>query len=256
MNEAEYHTFYKNEESFWWFTGMRCILFSILEKYLKSPGRRLKYLDMGCGTGGRLQYLNRRMQNGGNSVATFGFDLHPLAVHYCKLRRLDRIVRASAERIPFKDGQFDVVGCFDVLQNIRDDMSAVREIHRVCRRGGKVLFNEVAFMFLLDENSVAAGVVRRYTRDELVGKLEEAGFRILRATYANSILFLPITVVRLFTKRLHRVKDMSRAVGSVRPYPRILNSLLHNLLVLEKNALRCVNFPFGVSVIVLAEKKS
>lgn len=255
MNEAEYHAFYKNEESFWWFTGMRCILFSILEKYLKSPGRRLKYLDVGCGTGGRLEYFNGKMREEGNDVTTFGLDLHSLAIHYCKLRKLPRIVQASAERSPFKDNQFDVVVCFDVLQNIRDDMSAVREIHRVCRRGGEALFNEVAFMFLLDENSIAAGVVRRYTRGELVSKLEKAGFRIVRATYANSILFLPIAIVRLFKKRFGGVKDRSQAVGSVRPYPRLLNSLLHNLLVLEKKALRWMNFPFGVSVIVLAEKE-
>lgn len=257
MNEAEYHKFYEHEESFWWFTGMRRILFGILENGLPAARGTLGLLDVGCGTGGWLNYCVGRLERLGYTVRGFGVDMHALAVSYSSRRKPGRIAQASATAIPLRDGQFDLITCFDVLQHIEDDGAALREIHRVCRPGGTVLVNEVAFDFLMDENSVAAHVLRRYTRGQLVRKMEGAGFSIARATYTNSVLFLPVAAVRLSRGWRRPVPAMERveAVTCVRPYPRGMNRLLHNLLVAEGNALRWCDFPFGVSVSVMGEKR-
>lgn len=45
-------------------------------------------------------------------------------------------VRFDVQQIPFPDGSFDVVFCNHVLEHVPDDRAAMREIHRVMRRGG------------------------------------------------------------------------------------------------------------------------
>ena len=72
------------------------------------------------------------------------------------LRRLERkaraqapaatVLRAPAEDLPFEDGTFDVAVSTLVLCGVDDQPRALRELRRVLRPGGQLLFIEhVAF---------------------------------------------------------------------------------------------------------------
>src|SRR5690349_20027622 len=52
------------------------------------------------------------------------------------------ILDASAERLPFADGSVDTVGCTLVLCTLDDPQRALRQIARVLRPGGELLFVE------------------------------------------------------------------------------------------------------------------
>lgn len=52
------------------------------------------------------------------------------------------VLRAPAEQLPFNDGAFDTVVCTLVLCGVDDQQQAVREIRRVLRPGGQLLFLE------------------------------------------------------------------------------------------------------------------
>lgn len=53
-----------------------------------------------------------------------------------------RVLRAPAEDLPFDDAQFDVVVSVLVLCTVADQPRALRELHRVLRPGGRLLFIE------------------------------------------------------------------------------------------------------------------
>ena len=53
-----------------------------------------------------------------------------------------RVLRAPAEDLPFEDDSFDVVVCTLVLCGVDDQPRALRELRRVLRPGGQVLFLE------------------------------------------------------------------------------------------------------------------
>ena len=58
------------------------------------------------------------------------------------LRRTATVVLAPAEALPFADGEFDTVVSTLVLCTVPDQALALREIHRVLKPGGKLLFME------------------------------------------------------------------------------------------------------------------
>jgi SAM-dependent methyltransferase len=52
------------------------------------------------------------------------------------------VVRASAEALPFADGEFDAAVSFHVLCSVTDPAVALSEIRRVLKPGGQLRFNE------------------------------------------------------------------------------------------------------------------
>ena len=58
MNPAEFANIRQSEEDFWWYRGMRSILFRVLEPHV--AGRRMgRALEAGCGTGYLTPLLQR-----------------------------------------------------------------------------------------------------------------------------------------------------------------------------------------------------
>ncbi len=109
---------------------------------------------MGCGVG---TFLRRLQEVGVGAVAGIDVDRRSL------LRAVEvapAVALAVAERLPFRDGSFDVVLMHEVLEHVRDDAAALREACRVLAPGGHlVLFCPNRF-FPFETHGVFLG--RRY----------------------------------------------------------------------------------------------
>ncbi len=51
--------------------------------------------------------------------------------------------RADAERLPFEDERFDLVVAYRALHHANNTRRVIREMHRVCRKGGVLLVAEL-----------------------------------------------------------------------------------------------------------------
>ena len=248
MEKEQYDLMFAQEERHWWYVGMRRISTALLERYpplVKDQGSRpLEILDAGCGSGGMTRYLSRFGR-------VTGIDLAPEALDLARKRKLSRLARSSVGATPFLDASFDVVTSFDVLYhlNVRDDSAALEEIHRVLRPGGIALIRLPAFDWIRGAHDEVVHTRHRYTRDELSGKLEDAGFRLEHATYANFLLFPLAPAKRLLEQRrgTHESTDLW-----LPPAP--INRLLADLLSLETLAAREMGLPWGLSVFAVARR--
>src|SRR5512132_1155121 len=98
-------------------------------------------LEIGGGTGANLPYYR---SEGGSLTIT-----EPDTAMVRRLERRAReqapqatILRAPAEDLPFEDGTFDTVVSTMVLCGVSDQPRALRQIRRVLRPGGQLLFIE------------------------------------------------------------------------------------------------------------------
>jgi SAM-dependent methyltransferase len=118
------------EPSYVWRDGQQRRLEMILEAAADRASGRV--LENGCGVGLYLERLRPLAE----SVVGLEYD-HGRAVQ--ALRAGDRIVQAAGEHLPFPDNHFDLVLSHEVLEHVRDDRLAVREIVRVLRVGGRLV---------------------------------------------------------------------------------------------------------------------
>ncbi len=98
-------------------------------------------LEVGAGTGRNLAHYNGRIES---LVLT-----EPEPAMLRRLQRktteqapLAKVLRAPAEDLPFEDASFDTVVATLVLCGVDDQARSLREIRRVLRPGGQLLFLE------------------------------------------------------------------------------------------------------------------
>ena len=197
----------------------------------------LHVLDAGCGTGANLAMLDELR-------SCDGLDLEPAALGFCAQRGLTRLIQGSITELPLASQAFDLVTSFEVLYHlgVRDDRRALAELHRVLRPGGWLLLRLPAYDWLRGRHDIAVHTRHRYTTAEVRALLHEAGFSVVRLSYANCLLF-PLFVGKRMTERLLP----QRAGSDVGPPPRG-NGLLTAVLMAEASWLRRHSLPWGLSV--------
>ncbi len=240
---------YELEDSYWWFVGRRRLAQALLER----PGLSVLdalVLDVGCGTGGNLEFLARW----GHGV---GVDLSPLALDLARRRKLPHLAQASGLALPYAEGVFDLVTTFHVLYHrwITDDARALGECFRVLRPGGWLLVTDSALPALWSHHDEIYCARQRYTLGDIRGKLCQAGFTLHKLSYTNALL-LPVTViVRSRYARQVLARWFPSAGGTdLVPLPGWVNRALIGVLSLEALWLRRGSFPAGNSLIGLAQK--
>ena len=97
-------------------------------------------------------------------------------------------LRADVERLPFKDGSFDLVICRNACHHFADPPVVAREMRRVARLGGRVVIEDMAApedparreYHETIERLRDTAHARTLTRPEIRALLEAAGLRVER----------------------------------------------------------------------------
>ncbi|GAA2093859.1 class I SAM-dependent methyltransferase [Actinomadura alba] len=160
------------------------------QRFPLSPGDHV--LDMGCGAGRHAFEVYRR----GANVVAFDMDREELAEVSRMFGAMElagevpegasaKTVQGDALGLPFPDDSFDKIIAAEVLEHIPDDMSAMTELLRVLKPGGRLavtvpswLPERICWALSEDYHTAPGGHVRIYTRAELEAKLKATGFRV------------------------------------------------------------------------------
>ena len=107
--------------------------------YYRKPLRRLcvqareKFLDIACGDGRLLAHAESL------GLQCWGIDISQVAVDRARSRCKADIIRADVNNgLPFQDKFFDYVTCLGSLEHFTNQLSVVREIHRVIKPSGRI----------------------------------------------------------------------------------------------------------------------
>ncbi len=220
------------------------------------PGTRV--LDIGCGNG---RHAFESLRRGAEVVAT---DLDEAALSDVQamadaMRTAGevpsggslRTVRADARQLPFADGEFEVVIAAEVLEHIHEDTTAVAELFRVLRPGGRIAVTvprwwpeRVCWALSREYHEVPGGHVRIYRRHQLAELLRGSGLVLAPPHHHAHALHSPYwwlrcalgmsreqaAVARLYHRFL--VYDLMRRPRWTRSLERTLNPVLGKSVVL------------------------
>lgn len=259
MRPINYQIMFDVEDGHWWFVGRRAVVFAQIEDALNRGAARafvdaqhftdgaepnLQILDIGCGTGATMDHLKRFGE-------VQGIDLSELPLRFTRRRGHQRVLCASATRLPFESESFDLVTALDVIEHLDDDVQGLTEIRRILKPNAPAVIFVPAFEALWGPNDDQSGHKRRYRIKQLRTAIEAAGLDVERMSYANIGMFVPIWLGRKLLQLLGREEQAENRINH-----KSINDLLAFVFASEANWLRQHTLPFGVSIVSVVRKIS
>lgn len=209
-------------------------IFSKFQPYL---GRRV--LEIGSGIGNITKFLLDRDLIIATDVEPKYLTLLKNTFGKYKKFRIEQLDISGPEVKRYRSYHIDSVICFNVLEHIEQDEKSLKKIFELLEPGGRLLLLVPSHPWLYGSLDEHLGHQRRYGKKELRNKLETAGFRVIFLEHFNRIGILGW----FLDSRILRRKRLP-----------LFQLRIYNLFVPLFKLEKFFPFPFGTSLIVVAEK--
>ena len=209
-------------------------IFSKFHPYL---GRRV--LEIGSGIGNITKYLLDRDFVIATDVEPRYLTLLKNTFGKYKKFMIENFDISSSDVERYRPYHIDSVICFNVLEHIEKDEKALENIFDILESGGRLLLFAPSHRWLYGSLDQHLGHHRRYGKEELKRKLEDAGFNVILLKHFNRIGILGWF---LNSKILRRKRLPS------------LQLRVYNLLVPLSKMADLLPLPFGTSLLAIAKR--
>ncbi len=245
------------EERHFWFRGRQKVVSAMVRDIVREFRTGYRILEIGCGTG----YLLRALADASADGTAIGVDVFPEGLRYARQRAGCDLVLADVARLPFS-ARFEMVGAFDVIEHIQDDVGLLRSLRDVLTPSGTLLVTVPAHRALWSYFDIASHHCRRYAEAELREKLEATGFEVSHLTQFMSTIYPLVWLRRRFAGGLRRgsheepdrVEALAKQELAIVP---VLNQVLTFLLSGEARLIaRRWKLPVGTSLLAVARRRS
>lgn len=190
------------------------------------------WLDFGAGTG---QFAVPFTQKGRQVIA-----LEPDALLVKEL--VQKGVNAYTDISTIADQSIDFAYSLNVLEHIEDDQEALNMLAKKLKSDGKLLIYVPAFPSLFSEMDHLVGHHRRYRKHGLTRIVTQAGFKVDRCTYVDSLGYLASALYKRLPNQTGVVSPQSVAIYDrfVFPMSRVID--------------RATSTWFGKNLVLIAHK--
>jgi SAM-dependent methyltransferase len=239
----------KNASSSFWVSSRNRLFKSFVQSNM-SPTGKTKFLEIGCGTGDFIQQI---VQN--ENLEITGSEIYLKGLLFAKknLPNVDFIQFDVTQGII--GDKFDIIVAFDVLEHIENDMAALLNINKMLSNQGCLIITVPQHMFLWSNLDEIVKHKRRYSRRELVTKLQGNGFNISYVTSFLFALFPLMLISRLLDKEQDKTQSEEVALEKRVTFPKALNWVFDLFMRIDEVLIRCgISLPFGGTLVVVARK--
>ena len=242
MERVVYQQMAELDDRHWWYRARRRILAELVRREARPP-KDARILEIGCGTGHNLSMLA-----GFGHVDGLELDDEMRALSEKRLGR--KIMRSPLPELSeVKDKSYDLIGAFDVIEHIDDDVAAVAAIATKLKPGGKFMMTVPAHPWMWTAHDVANHHKRRYSKRALKALIDGSPLKLDRIGYFNSLLF-PVAVAERAVSKLRGKDD-----GNVSLPPAPLNSALEAVFGAERYLVGRLPLPPGLSLFAVASAR-
>ncbi|MES2136486.1 MAG: class I SAM-dependent methyltransferase [Pseudomonadota bacterium] len=239
MERVVYQQMAELDDRHWWYRGRREILAELIRRETRLPAKA-KILEIGCGTGHNLAMLGRF-----GKVDALELDDEARAIAEKRLGR-----KAMSAPLPelagVKNGHYDLIGAFDVIEHIDDDRAAVASIAAKLKPGGKFVMTVPAHQWMWSAHDTVNHHKRRYSKRGLRQLIEGSPLKLDKIGYFNSLLF-PLAIAERLASTLRGKEDADLKL----PFP-ALNTALEKAFAAERHLVGRLPLPVGLSLFAVA----
>ena len=161
---------------------------------------RGKVLDIGCGRGGITAGIKKDRGN----LKIYACDRDPSQLDAFKkdYKNLDiKLKRCDAQKLTYKNAEFDAVTMFDVIEHLESPQKAISESARVLKKEGlfhlvvplerelTTLDGWVKKLFGVNLKKSPIGHIQQFTLNEVKAFLEKAGFATVRIRFSYHFFY-------------------------------------------------------------------
>jgi SAM-dependent methyltransferase len=230
------------EPGHFWFEERNRLLLWSLRRYFP---RAASFCEVGCGSGGVLAAIEAALPKLELTGVEYYPEALPLAARRLKRARLQL---GDIGTLPFRD-EFDVVGCFDVLEHIPDDRLALTNLARSVKPGGGLILTVPQGPYLWSAFDELAHHQRRYRSRDLCDKIRATGLICQRISS-----FMTFLLPAMWLSRLRRRPPAELLEGQLHPTA-VANRIGTAVLGWERRLIAAgMSFPCGASLLVIATK--
>ena len=235
MDREIYEQMAAEEGEHWWFVSRRRVLKALIERRAK-PSPDAKVLDMGCGSGGNMEMLA-----GFGQIQ--GVEYDAAARELAAERNIGPVTAGGLpDALDVDDDSFALIGLFDVLEHIEDDVGSLKTLGAKLTPDGALIVSVPAMPWLWSNHDIAHHHFRRYTVTSLRKAIADAGLREDGIGYFNAILF-PLALVQ---RLIQKLTGMGERAAALPPPP--VNAVLRWAFGLERYLIGRIPMASGLSI--------
>lgn len=240
--ENKFEDFFRDES----YLLLKNHLFNYLNRK-KDIGRILRkiktnkvILDVGCGVSPLIDFSENAV------FSDYSFE----AMHYLNEKNNVKAVVSDISNLSFKDKSVGVVVSSEVLEHIKDDVSALREIYRVLKLNGIAIITVPIHQYYWFSDDVLVEHIRRYKLKALLALFRKTGFKNIKIIKIAGIFerFLTLFLTWIFRFKKGKRKKISKTFFSI--YKTINYFLANFIFVVSK-----ITPMFLVSRVMVVGKK-
>jgi SAM-dependent methyltransferase len=175
----------------------------------KSSVSEISVLEFGAGTG----FLSELLQEKFNVKADC-LEIDPTLLEILQQKGFN-----TYSKLIEIDKKYDLIFSSNVLEHIEKDVEVLNNLRQLLKPTGELVNYIPAFPILFSGLDVSVGHFRRYTKRELKLKLEEAGYKVDKIHYVDSLGFPASLLLRIIG---YRSRGNIGGLRSMRIYDRYI----------------------------------
>ena len=149
----------------------------------KLPYRKARLIDVGAGNGLVLRFFKKK------DFIVSGMELSPALCEVMTKNPQMKGINIFQGDISQKTGDenYDIVLASDVIEHIKDDRKALKNLFSFLKPGGSLVITVPAHSHLFGKRDKMWGHFRRYDKDDLIKRLSSLKGEITSLTYWNFV---------------------------------------------------------------------
>jgi len=160
------------------------------------------------------------------------------------------LIQFDLVNCPLPDNSVDVVVALNVLEHIKNDEGALKQIYRILKPGGYAIIEVPANSQLYDFYDEQLKHFRRYDSKGLIQMSLKCGFVLSKSTHLGFWVYPPFKLIKLQNKRktehLNSKQKQMTMKTQIRFGGVIVNRILFSVMLFELYIGKIISYPWGI----------